>query len=285
MAGVLLVSVLALSACSGSGGGNDESGGSSAGSASMAEPAPVAAAGSEKVSSAQETGRSVVPDRSLIMKAELWMTSKHPARVRDQVDQLLAAVGGSVSDDETFRDHDGERSTITMRVPAAAFAATRTSIGKLGTVKHTESTSEDVTTQVIDVDQRVTTLEGSLDRLHRFQRTATDVADLLRYENDITARSSELQSLRAQQTYLHDQTAMSTLTLHLSSPSTYVAPPGALDHAGFLTGLTSGWHALGDVVVVALTVLGAVLPFLLVAALLAVPLLLLLRALLPRLHR
>jgi len=251
--------------------------------------APEPASSLERAGGGRAVGanRTVVQAKALIMTAEIWMTSEHPRRVREEVDQLLSAVGGTVADEQTYNLGRGakEQSTIKLRVPAAAFAATRTSLGKLGTVKHTETSSQDVTTQVIDVHQRVQTLEASLERLHKFQRSATDVSDLLRYENDITARTSELQSLRAQQTYLRDQTAMSTITLHLTTPAKYVAPPGALADAGFLTGLRSGWHALGDVVVVALTVLGALLPFLVVVALLGVPAWLLVRALLPRVRR
>jgi hypothetical protein len=64
---------------------------------------------------------------------------------------------------------------------------------------------------------------------------------------------------------------MSTITLRLSSPASHVNPPGALDDAGFLTGLKGGWHALVGFVVVLLTVLGALLPFLAAGTLLGVP--------------
>jgi hypothetical protein len=44
--------------------------------------------------------------------------------------------------------------------------------------------------------------------------------DLLRCENDITARQSELQSLTDQQRHLSEQTAMATITVHLSTRRT-----------------------------------------------------------------
>jgi hypothetical protein len=64
---------------------------------------------------------------------------------------------------------------------------------------------------------------------------------------------------------------MSTITVRLSTPEKYVPPPDALEGAGFLAGLRAGWHALLDVFVVGLTVLGAVLPFLGVGLLVGVP--------------
>jgi hypothetical protein len=125
----------------------------------------------------------------------------------------------------------------------------------------------------------VETLQTSLDRLQDLQRDSANIDDLIRFEEQITERESELQSLKAQQAYLSDQTSMSTVTLHLSTPETYIPPPGALDDAGFLTGLRSGWSALQDFVVVALTVLGAVIPFAVALPLVAVPVWLLARAL------
>ena len=49
----------------------------------------------------------------------------------------------------------------------------------------------------------------------------------------------------ARRSYLADQTSMSTITVTASTPEKYVAPPSALQDAGFLAGLTGGWHALG----------------------------------------
>ena len=62
-------------------------------------------------------------------------------------------------------------------------------------------------------------------------------------------------------------------------PETYVAPPDALAGAGFLAGLESGWKGLTNLVVVALTAFGAMLPFALTLALAGVPVWLLARTL------
>lgn len=212
------------------------------------------------------------------------MTSEHLSRVRHEIDRLLRALGGSVASEDSSNGRHGGlvRSTLVLRVPADRFEAAKDALQRLGKVRSSAESAEDVTTRVIDVDQRVRTLRNSLADLHRFQRSATNVRDLLRYENDITARQSELQSLTAQQRYLSDQTAMATITVHLSTPSHYVPPPGPLEHAGFLTGLRGGWHALVGFGVVAVTVLGAALPFAVVLTLVGVPAWLWVRALVRR---
>ncbi|MGZ4436808.1 MAG: DUF4349 domain-containing protein [Nocardioidaceae bacterium] len=215
--------------------------------------------------------RTLVAASVKIKTGEILLTSRNLDRVRAAVDRQLTALGGSIDTEQTQHRRDGriESSTLVVRVPVARFTAAMESFGRIGRLRSSDTQSEDVTQQVIDVGERVKTLENSLERLHAFQRRATDVGDLLRYEQAITARQSELQSLRAQRDYLANQTAMSTITLTLALPDR--VPPGALDRAGILAGLRAGWHSLVASVVVLLTVVGAVIPFGLALLLLGTP--------------
>jgi hypothetical protein len=280
----VLVALTGLAGCSGDGGGASDS-------RSAVAPAPEAAAGGRNLASGgaadsagTEASQASVRRTSVVRTGEIALVGKDLSKVRGEVGDLLRAVGGTVDDEHTTNDKHGriDRSTLVLRVPVAKFEAAKDALERLGTLKSSTESAEDVTTEVIDVTERVQTLQNSLDRLQRFQRSAQDVKDLIRFEEDITRRQSELQSLKAQQSYLADQTSMSTITLRLSTPRTYVAQPGALDDAGFLSGLRSGWHALVGLVVVVLTVAGALVPFLVAGAVVGVPTWLALRALLRR---
>jgi hypothetical protein len=269
-----LLALAALTACSGGAAPSDGSGsGSAVGSAAAVAPDGAATAPGVANRLAAGVDRSVVHATAVIKTGEVAITSRHPARVRAEVDTLLKARGGTIDNEQTTNSRDGriESSTLVLRIPVDQFEAAKRALMGLGRLKTSDESSKDVTTQVIDVGERVTTLQNSIDDLQRFQRAAHDVKDLLDFEEKITARQAELQSLKAQQSYLDDQTSMATLTLYLSTPATYVPPPDALENAGFLSGLRAGWHALGDAVVVVLTVVGATLPFLVLAALLGVP--------------
>ncbi|MEO5708744.1 MAG: DUF4349 domain-containing protein [Nocardioidaceae bacterium] len=286
----VLVMLGSLAACSG--GSNNDSA-SSAGSADLAAPAPAAGDvgsvpsenGLDSVDkTAPGAARTVVKAKSVIMTGEVTLTSKDLEKVRGEVDDLMKALGGSVDNEQTSNDRKGrvEQSTLVLRVPVDKFDVAKKALMAMGTLKTSDARSKDVTTQVIDIDERVQTLQASLDNLQRYQRSAKDVKDLLDFEEKITARQSELQSLKAQQSYLSDQTSMSTLTLNLSLPDKYVPPPDALEDAGFLSGLEAGWNALGDFVVVGLTVLGALLPFLVAGLVIGMPAWIGLRGLLRR---
>ncbi len=223
--------------------------------------------------------RTVVTVRSVIKTGEIALTAKDLDAARAKVDGLLVSLGGSIDSERSTHDRHGDlkRSTLVLRVPVDRFDTAMSRLADLGKVQHSDSAAKDVTTQVIDVDERVQTLQNSLDRLQSYQRKAANLEELIRFEQQITQRESELQSLKAQQDYLADQTAMSTISLYLSVPPEHVVPPGSLDDAGFLAGLKSGWHALTAAVVVVLTVVGAVLPFLVVLVLAGIPVWLLVR--------
>jgi hypothetical protein len=261
--------------CTGGGGGEssgDLDAGSAGGDAAMEGAAREQARGS--------ANRAVVQTRAVIKTGQVSVTNADLDATRQELDELLQAFGGNIDREQTSHDDEGriESSTLVLRVPVAEFTVAVDALENLGKMKTSESRSKDVTTQVIDVNERVQTIQTSLDRLQKFQRQSNNIDDLIRFEDQITQRESELSSLEAQQAYLADQTSFSTITLYLSTPDKYVAPPDALEDAGFLTGLKSGWNALKDAVVVGLTIVGAMLPFALALALVGVPLWLLVRA-------
>lgn len=293
LAAGLTVALVALTACAGGGSSGDGGAGSGASGADAAasEPGralspgekPGTGSGTGPDTGVTGAGRTSVRTTSVVRTGEISVTSQNLSKARDEVDALLSAIGGTVDSEHTTSGKEGgiDRSTLVLRVPVGRFDAAKDALERLGTLKSSTESAEDVTTQVIDTAERVETLQNSLDRLQRFQRSAEDVDDLIRFEEQITQRQSELQSLQAQQSYLSDQTSMSTITLRLSTPDKSVEP-GVLDDAGFLSGLHGGWKALVGFVVVALTVLGAMLPFLAAFALLGIPVWFGLRALIRR---
>jgi hypothetical protein len=285
LAGAAAVAVLALtSACSGGAGTMSDQSADYAGAGAVARdgvdaPETASDGGAAGSGGAPAANRTVVQVRSVIKTGQISLTAKDLDGARAKIDGLLVSVGGIIDSERSTHSRDGDlkRSTLVLRVPVDKFDAAMDGLAGFGKVQHSDSASKDVTTQVIDVDERVQTLQNSLDRLQAYQRDAKDIDDLIRFEQQITQRESELQSLKAQQDYLADQTSMSTISVYLSTPKAFVEPPGSLDDAGFLAGLKSGWHALTAAVVVALTVVGAVLPFAGVALLIGVPVWLLVR--------
>ena len=272
LAGVL--SLVALTGCSGGADSASTAAGSAAGSSlDRGADAPRAAAQSSESGGSADQG-AVVEQKAVIKKGDISLHTPDPQQVRDHVDRLLTRLHGSLDDEQTVYDASGHvrETQLVLRVPVATFGGAMDALEHLGTVVHSSSSGTDVTTEVIDVQQRLRTLRISLRDLNSFQRRATTIDQLLRFENAITQRRGQYQSLKAQRDHLVNQAAMSTIDLDASVPPSRVAPATHHDHAGFLTGLRHGWSALTDTVAVGLTALGAVLPFALLLAAVGLPL-------------
>ena len=216
--------------------------------------------------------------RQVIRTGEVTLQAEDVAGLREEVDRLVQRYGGYVSSERSFTDDEGRlvEDRLVLRVPSARYDRVMSDFAEVATVLAPSHETDDVTTEVIDVDSRVRTAEVSLDRLRSFLRRSTDVDAMIRLESEMAEREADLASLRAQQDYLEDQTSLATISVTLQRPPE--DEPAEASGDGFLAGLAGGWAALKEVLVVTATVLGALIPFALVAAILGVPLLLALRS-------
>lgn len=275
VAGLWVLALLVVLAACGSSPSSDSSGG---GSTEAVTSDRGVVAGTTDSGVAKDAGHPV-QTRAVIMTGQVSLKSKSLTTVRSGIDDLVARYGGYVDRENTVDDGGGRvsSSTIELRIPSQSFEAVMGALKDIATVTSTNTRSEDVTTEVIDVEARVRTAEVSLRRLRAFLGRATNVDAVIRLESEISQREADLASLLAQQRYLKNQTSLATITVTMTRTTT---PNGddPLDHAGFLTGLRKGWSAFLDLAVVAATAAGALLPFALALAVVLVPLTLLLRA-------
>lgn len=161
------------------------------------------------------------------------------------------------------------QSTIVLSVPADQLDGALTDIAAIGEVQLRTIQSTDVTAKVADVDARIKTMRESIARMQQLLTRAGSVAEIAQVENELTQRQANLESLLAQQKALAQRVAQSPITVTLSTQPIVVEPPAP--QTGFLAGLSAGWKALKSFTVGALTVVGALLPFLVVFALIGAP--------------
>jgi hypothetical protein len=97
------------------------------------------------------------------------------------------------------------------------------------------------------------------------------VRDVIAIENELAIRESNLESLQAQQRALTAQTTTARITLTLIKQAPPPPPPPPTHHrSGFIGGLLNGWDAFRDGAGALATAAGAVLPFLVLLAVLFV---------------
>ncbi len=223
-------------------------------------------------------------ERAVITTGYLYLTVEAPLDAAAEAVSIVEAAGGRIDGRQEYapRDtsvlSDAGGAELVLRIPAERLSATLEKLKALGEVEELQLSSSDVTREVQDIDARVTALRSSITRLLALQDAAATVDDLISLETAISDRQAQLESFEAQQRYYAEQVGLSTVTLVLGSPE--VAPVDEPDT--FLSGLLTGWQALVAFGSGLLVVVGVLLPWLLVLALIGGAVLVIVRAVVRR---
>jgi hypothetical protein len=263
----MAVAVLALAVLVGCSGSGTDSGGaeSGAGGGTVAEPAGPGSPDTDT-------------DRQVVTTATASLAVEDPADGAQRVSELVESAGGRVderSEQAAAGDDgvEGAAADLVVRVPADALTGVLADLEDLGDVENVSVSRSDVTARAVDMDARISALQSSVARLQALMDAAATTEDLLTAEKALSERQEKLESMLSQRALLADQVELSTLTVHLRPFG--VAPAGGPE--GFVDGLGTGWRALVTVLGAAVVVLGVLLPWLGVAALVAVAVLVPLR--------
>ena len=218
-------------------------------------------------------------ERSVISTAVVSLRADDAAAARADVMRIVDVHRGQVSDEETSTDDEGrvERSRLVLRVPAADFAETVAELEDVAELVSSDKSSEDVSFQVIDTRVRIRAQEQSLRRIELLLDRARSIRDIVSIESELTRRQAELDALKSKQDYLADQTAYATITVHLERAGAAEPERPDREESGFLAGLDGGWKALAAFATVLATIVGALLPWLVLLGVLGAPTWLLMR--------
>ena len=271
-----------------SAGGDDASGGPAD---TAVQSGPAVGAGTEAAPDRAPQGVSassagdkaaVVPavlDRKLARRADIALTVTDVDAAAGKVRAIAASARGLVLSESISSEPDspdqGGFSTITISVPAEALDATLDRLAELGEVHSRHTYTDDVTAQYVDTESRVKTMEASVERVRALMGQATRLADIVSLEAELSRRQADLEAMQAQLAALEDSVQLAPVEVSLSTDE--AALEEGTDDTGFLAGLAAGWSAFTTSVSVLLTALGAVLPFMVAAALVLVPLVVWLR--------
>ena len=203
------------------------------------------------------------PNRAIIHTGKLRLQVKDVDSAADRAVTIAEDVEGYVgSDQRTDADSDAE-ATVSLRIPAKQFTDTVNQIAKLGKELGRDITAEDVSEPLVDLDARIAGMKASVKRTRALLARAETIADISTVEKELTDRESALAELEARKRSLANKVEFSTLTVTFSAKAAAPPPPAEI---GFAAGLKAGWYAFKLSVRVILTVLGAVLPFLIAIA-------------------
>ncbi len=157
---------------------------------------------------------------------------------------------------------------LTLSVPADKLdsALADLSSANLGTVSYRSSQSQDVTATYTDTQARIEPAKDSIARVRALMVKATKLEQIVLLESELSRRQADLDSLQQQLADLDHRTTMSEVSVSLWTDEATAPQP---DHNGFLAGIQKAWDSLLNSLVVVLTGLAVLLPWLLIALVVA----------------
>ena len=215
------------------------------------------------------------PGQSIIYTAGLTVRSGNVEAAVSRATGVVAAAGGYVSAEHAALSRNQTTRpmvSIQFKIPVGTYRTALAALSGLGTRLSESQRAVDVTQTVADVTSRVASAHAMIAQLRKLLARTGSVGGLLSVQDQISQEEASLEALQSQQRALAGETTYATVSMIIEGP---LPPPHHRHHhakkavAGFLGGLTAGWHALRRVVGVVLTVAGAVLPFAIILALLA----------------
>lgn len=211
------------------------------------------------VVSATSAGRQVI-------SAELTVAVDDIAAAAAEVRLLASDVGGFVAAESTTAG-ESPRADLTLRVPVLDAPTVLDRAGALGQEVARRTTAEDVETRLVDLESRTATQRASIERVRALLEEAQTLSDVITLESELASREADLESVDAQRAALEGRAALATVTVGLAHPDDVSVVAAELPP--FLAGLDGGWRALLASTAVVLTMLGALLPFAVVASVVA----------------
>ena len=160
-------------------------------------------------------GGPTTPEGLLIIKTgeiAIQVGALDPALT--SANQLVIGMGGYSSGSERFGDGDRAQASVTYRVPAARWDEALAGIRGLAEKVLTErSSTQDVTSQVVDLGARIANLQATERALQAIMDRAAEIKDVLTVQAELTKTRSEIEQLTAQKLHFEGQAAFSTVTV------------------------------------------------------------------------
>ena len=152
-------------------------------------------------------------------------------------ERAVAAVGGYVAGSQRSGDGDQATASVIFRVPAARWTDALIALRAIGTkVLGEQTSSQEVTAQVVDLGARLANLRVTETALQGIMDRATKIPDVLAVQAQLTDVRGQIEELTAEQQTLQNQAALATLTV------TFAPPPVVA-----VTAVREGWDPASEI--------------------------------------
>ena len=187
-----------------------------------------------------------VEQRDLIIEMGLSIESDDIAASVSAIRSLATTAGGVITSSNIgLRTEDQEDgwATIVVRVPPErldGFLVNLDDPERVGTLTSSNTWTQDVTEQLVELDVRIENQRESVARIRELLAEAKDLTDVVTLEYELNRRQTELEVQLARQASLEGRVALSTVTIDLYSPGKAPTPES---ERTLISGFTDGWNS------------------------------------------
>ena len=177
----------------------------------------------------------------IIYTANLTLESKDYDTARAALDAALNDAGGYLESSSEYSDVGSSRSVnLTFRVPEENYQSFLDAVAQAGNVTYKSQQAEDVTTQYMDIEARLSNLTAQRTRLQELQASAENLADLLEIESSLSDVQYQIESWQSQLDWYSQQVSCSTVYLSLDEVKEYTPTEGSY-LSQLSSALRNGW--------------------------------------------
>jgi uncharacterized protein DUF4349 len=183
---------------------------------------------------------------------------------------LSARHGGKIHERTiNITDDRSSSASFVIKLPPENVEAAIADLDSIGVSRTASQGTEDVTSQVVDIDARLVTAQASLDRVRKLLEAATDLGQILSLESQLTERETLVEQYTAMKRALSDRVSLATVRVQLSlSPEPVVTvEPKPAEKPTIGKAFKSGWNGFVKVLAAIMIFIGYIAPFLAVALL------------------
>lgn len=132
---------------------------------------------------------------------------------------IAAQFGGFVAG-RNASETDGKTAsgTVTIRVPSDKLDAALGALRELGKLKAENQTSEDVSTEFVDLEARLRHAKTQEAFYLRLMERATTISDLIQIQGQLSQVQLQIEEIQGRLNFLKDQTSYSTITVRVFEP-------------------------------------------------------------------
>lgn len=135
----------------------------------------------------------------------------------DRITKLTEDSNGYVVSSNQWKDGGRLVGTITIRVPSGEFDNAMSTLRQMADEVTSENTSaQDVTEEYVDLSAKLKNLVATETQLLEIMKEATNIADILAVQNQLTSTRDEIERTKGRMQYLEQTSATSLITVSLT---------------------------------------------------------------------